>query len=312
MSAAHGHDHHHDHHHHGHGHAPAAFGRAFAIGIVLNTAYVAVEAGYGVASQSLALLADAGHNLGDVLALALAWTAALLARRRPGGRYTYGLRGSTVLAALANAVMLLIVTGGLAWEAIRRLAEPEPAAGATIMAVAAAGIVVNGGTALVFAAGRKGDANVRGAFLHMAGDALIALGVVVAGGLILATGWTWLDPAASLAVGVVIVLGTWSLLRQSLDLALQAVPAGIDRQAVEGYLAAIPGVTEVHDLHIWGIGTTETALTAHLVRPGHATDDRWIHGVADQIRDRFGIGHATLQVECGEGATCRLAPHDVV
>jgi cobalt-zinc-cadmium efflux system protein len=320
-----GHDHHHggghahhddDHHghgHHGHAHAPASFGRAFAIGIAANLFYVAVEAGYGLAAHSLSLLADAGHNLGDVLGLAAAWAAAWLGQRRPGGRYTYGLRRSSILVALGNAVTLLIVTGGIMWEAARRLMAPELPGGVTIMVVAAIGIAVNGGTALLFMAGRKDDLNLRGAFAHMAADALVALGVVIAGALILVTGWAWLDPVVGLVVSVVIILGTWSLLRQSLDLALDAVPAGIDRAAVEASLAQLPSVTEIHDLHIWAMSTTETALTAHLVRPGEATDDPLLRLAAAEMKHRFGIGHCTFQVESGaDDEPCDLAPDHVV
>ncbi len=296
-----------------HHHAPASFGRAFAIGIALNAAYVTVEAIYGVRANSLALLADAGHNFGDVLSLGVAWLAAWLARKAPSARYTYGLRGSSILAALSNAVVLLVVTGGIAWAAILRLAHPAASAGTTMMVVAAVGVAVNGFTAWMFAAGRKGDLNIRGAFLHMASDALVALGVVVAGGLILLTGQTWLDPAVSLIIGAIIVMGTWSLMRESLDLALQAVPTGIDRAAVLGYLAGLPGVAEVHDLHIWGMSTTETALTAHLVRPGGAIDDGLLHRACAELRARFSVHHATLQIESGAGAHgCELAPHEVV
>ncbi len=296
-----------------HRHAPASFGRAFAIGIALNAAYVTVEAIYGVLANSLALLADAGHNFGDVLSLGVAWLAAWLARKAPSARYTYGLRGSSILAALSNAAVLLVVTGGIAWAAILRLAHPAPAAGVTMIMVAAVGVAVNGFTAWMFAAGRKGDLNIRGAFLHMASDALVALGVVVAGGLILLTGQTWLDPAVSLVIGAIIIMGTWSLMRESLDLALQAVPTGVDRAAVLAYLAGLPGVVEVHDLHIWGMSTTETALTAHLVRPGGAIDDGLLHRACAELRARFSVHHATLQVESGAGAHgCELAPHEVV
>ncbi|MEO8927327.1 MAG: cation diffusion facilitator family transporter [Caulobacteraceae bacterium] len=302
---------HHDHGHHHH--APAAFGRAFAVGMALNGAYVIVEATYGVLANSLALLADAGHNFGDVLSLGVAWLAAWLARRAPSARYTYGLRGSSILAALSNAALLLVVTGGIAWAAILRLAHPAAAVGTTMMIVAAAGVAVNGFTAWMFASGRKGDLNIRGAFLHMASDALVAAGVVVAGGLILVTGWTWLDPAVSLIIGAIIVLGTWSLMRESLDLALHAVPTGVDRAAVLAYLGGLPGVSEVHDLHIWGMSTTETALTAHLVRPDGAIDDGLLHRACAELRTRFAVHHATLQVESGGGAhACELAPHEVV
>ncbi len=302
-----------DHAHHHHHHAPASFGRAFAIGIALNGGYVVVEAIYGVFANSLALLADAGHNFGDVLSLGVAWLAAWLARKAPSARYTYGLRGSSILAALSNAVMLLLVTGGIAWAAIQRLVHPAPSMGLTMMAVAAVGVAVNGVTALMFASGRKNDLNIRGAFMHMASDALVALGVVAAGGLILLTGWTWLDPAVSLVIGAVIVIATWSLMRESLDLALQAVPTGIDRAAILGYLNDLPGVSEVHDLHIWGMSTTETALTAHLVRPGGAVDDGLLHSACVELRTRFSVHHATLQVESGAGAhACELAPREVV
>lgn len=319
-----GHDHAHDHthghapgrHHHGgggHVHAPASFGAAFAIGIALNLAYVAGEAIYGVLSGSLALLADAGHNLGDVLGLGAAWLAAGLGRRRPGGRFTYGLRRSSILSALFNAILLLVVTGGIVAEAIRRLVEPAPVSGSVVMIVAAIGIAVNGVTALLFMSGAKNDLNLRGAFLHMASDALTAAAVVVAGLLIALTGWQRIDPAISLLVAVVIVLGTWSLLRQSVALALDAVPPGIDPAAVERTLRALPGVSDLHDLHIWGMSTTETALTAHLVRPGLPPDDALLRSAAATLERLYGIGHATFQVETGEdGEMCRLAPAQVV
>ncbi len=306
----------HEHHHHcagGHVHAPANFGRAFAIGIALNVAYVLAEAFYGVASHSLALLADAGHNLGDVLGLAAAWGASILSKRRPSGKYTYGLRRSSILAALGNAIVLLVVTGGIAWEGIRRLLEPEPTAGVTIMVVAAVGIFVNGITAWLFMSGRKGDMNVRGAFLHMASDALVAFGVVVAGGLILWTGWHWLDPAISLVISAVIVWGTWSLLRGSLDLSLDAVPEGVDKEKVETALRGLPGVVEMHDLHIWGLSTTETALTAHLVRGDAADDAGLLAHACEEMHQHFEIAHATFQFETPEMAVqCKLRPGEVV
>jgi cobalt-zinc-cadmium efflux system protein len=303
-----GHHHHHGGHHHAHSHAPADFGRAFAIGIALNGAYVVGEAVYGVLANSLALLADAGHNAGDVVSLGLAWLAAWLSKRTPSSRYTYGLRASSILAALANAVLLALVTGAIAWEAVLRLMHPQPAAGATMMAVAAVGIAINGVTALMFASGRDRDLNVRSAFQHMASDALVALGVVVAGAAILFTHWLWLDPAISLVISAVIVWGTWSLLREALALALAGVPPGVDQGGVADYLAGLPGVTDVHDLHIWGMSTTETALTVHLVRPGAALDDGLLTEVCAELRRRFAIHHATLQVECGE-APCELADH---
>jgi cobalt-zinc-cadmium efflux system protein len=328
---AHAHDHPHDHgdhghgdhdhgdhsHHHGfghaHSHAPANFGLAFAVGIALNAAYVVAEAVWGVLANSLSLLADAGHNLGDVLSLAVAWLATWLVRRAPSARYTYGLRSSSILAALSNAAVLLLVTGAIAWAAILRLVHPAPAGGVTMMAVAAGGVAVNAFTAWMFASGRKGDVNIRAAFQHMASDALVALGVVVAGAGVLATGWLWIDPVVSLVIGLMIVAGTWSLMRESLDLALHAVPAGVDRVGVLAYLEALPGVNEVHDLHIWGMSTTETALTVHLVRPGNALDDGLLHEICADLRSRFQVHHATLQIESGEGPQpCALAAHDVV
>lgn len=309
----HGHDHAHDHGIGGHHHVPADFGTAFAVGIGLNLAYVVGEAFYGVAVHSLALLADAGHNLGDVLGLAGAWLASVLGRRKPGGRYTYGLRRASVLAALGNAVLLLVVTGGIAWEAVRRIMEPEPSGGLVMVVVAAVGVAVNGATALLFMAGRKGDLNIRGAFLHMAADALVSLGVVVAGAVIMATGWLWLDPAVSLVVSGIIVAGTWGLLRDAVNFSLDAVPPGIDQDKVAAFLRGLPGVAEVHDLHIWGMSTTETAMTAHLVRPGAAIDDDMLHEACDSLRSRFGIHHTTFQVEDGSGVhPCRLRPAEVV
>ena len=319
----HDHDHGHEHPHgHAHGaarpgrrhsHAPTSFGRAFAVGIALNTTYVVVEALYGVLANSLALVADAGHNFGDVLSLAVAWFASSLARRAPTERYTYGLRGSSILAALSNAVVLLVVTGGVAWAAILKLIHPSPAGGLTMMAVASAGVLVNGATALMFASGRKGDLNVRAAFAHMASDALVALGVVASGGVILLTGWAWLDPAVSLAIGGLIVWGTWSLMRESLDLALQAVPASVNRADILDYLRGLPGVAEVHDLHIWGMSTTENALTAHLVRPGGDLDDSLLRRACTDLRERFFVHHATLQIEAGlADHPCDLAPTEVV
>lgn len=275
--------------------------------------FVIAEVGFGLISHSLALVADAGHNLCDVLALGLAWTAAILSRRLPCARYTYGLRRSSVLAALFNAVLLLVVTGGIAWEAARRFAEPTPVGSVTIIWVAAAGILVNTATALLFLAGRKGDLNIRGAFFHMAGDALVAAGVVATGLLILKTGWLWLDPVVSLVISVVLVAGTWHLLRDSLNLSLDGVPAGIDSTAVRRFLATLPGVREAHDLHIWGMSTTETALTAHLVRPGADVDDALLARTCAELKARFSIHHATLQIEGGNADhPCDLADHAVV
>jgi cobalt-zinc-cadmium efflux system protein len=305
----------HDHHHHSHSNAAAAldYGRAFAIGVALNLAYVVGEAGFGIASGSLALIADAGHNLGDVLGLFLSWGAAVLSRRRPGGRYTYGYRASSILAALANAVILLVVTGGIAWESIWRLWHPVPVAGATIAWVAAIGIIVNGGTALLFASGRRDDLNLRGAFLHMAADALVAAGVVVAGIAIVLTGLPWLDPAVSLVVSAVIAYGTWDLVRQSMRLALDAVPKGIEVETVRRHLLALPGVIAIHDLHIWGMSTTETALTCHLVIPGGHPGDAVLSEAARELEARFGIHHTTIQIELADtDEACALTPEHVV
>jgi cobalt-zinc-cadmium efflux system protein len=301
------------HSHAGHSHAPASFGRAFAIGIALNVAFVAIEAIYGLRAHSMALLADAGHNLSDVFGLMVAWGGAVLARSTPTRRHTYGLRSSTILAALTNAILLLVAIGAIAWEAIRRFGHPEPIAGGVVAVVAAIGIGVNGATALLFMAGRKGDLNVRGAFLHMAADAAVSAGVVIAGLVILKTGWLWLDPVISLVIVAVIAVSTWGLLRDSVNLALNAVPAHIDPEPVEKYLAALPGVREVHDLHIWGMSTTDVALTAHLIRPTVEDEDRMLLEVCDTLRDKFGISHATVQIERGHGPhPCVLAPNEVV
>ena len=296
---------------HAHAHAPASFGKAFAIGIALNVGFVAVEATYGVLANSVALLADAGHNLSDVLGLLVAWIATVLAKRPPSARYTYGMKGSSILAALFNAVFLLVAVGAIAWEAVQRFGEPAPVAGKTVMVVAAVGILVNGITAWLFASGAKGDINIRGAFLHMAADAAVSAGVVVAGLVILYTGWTWLDPVVSLAIVAVIVWSTWGLLRDSLAMSLAAVPPGIDPAAVRAHLASLPGVTAIHDLHIWPMSTTDVGLTAHLVVPGGAPGDAFLMRAARDVRERFGIGHATFQVETSEAA-CTLAPDHVV
>lgn len=315
------HHHHHTHHlesdthacDHHHSHAPKDFGKAFAIGIVLNIGFVIIEAAYGVWSNSLALLADAGHNLGDVLGLLLAWAATVLARRVPSQRFTYGLRSTSILATLTNSILLLVVTGGIAWEAISRFSQPNPVPGFTLIVIAAIGIVVNGATALLFMSGRKDDMNIRGAFLHMAADAAVSLGVVVAGVIIIFTGWQWLDPVVSLVIAVVIVVSTWGLLRDSIKLSLHAVPSNVEMAQVQGYLKTIAGVTEVHDLHVWGMSTTETALTVHLVMPTGHPGDREMAGISQQLHERFNIGHATIQIETGDTAEpCRLAPDHVV
>jgi cobalt-zinc-cadmium efflux system protein len=295
-----------------HVHAPASFGMAFAIGIGLNLTFVGVEFFYGVLANSVALIADAGHNLSDVLALVIAWVASALSKRAPSSHYTYGFRGSSILAALFNAVLLLVVVGAIAWEAVLRLFHPEPIASGTVMIVAAIGIVINGATAALFASGRKGDLNIRGAFLHMVADAAVSAGVLFAGLVIFYTGWLWLDPLTSLVIVGVIVWGTWSLLRDSLAMSLDAVPASIDPQAVRNYLSSCAGVSQVHDLHIWPLSTTENALTAHLVFPGGHPGDQFLLTAATELRQRFGIDHATLQIEISEDTACHLAPDHVV
>ena len=310
----HGHeDHgHHGHSHgHGHSHAPPANGFAFAVGTVLNLGFVVAEVVYGLSANSLALLSDAGHNLGDVLGLLIAWGALHLSRTLPTKRRTYGLRRSSILAALVNAVVLLVAVGAIAWEAAHRFGHPEAVAANTVIWVAAAGILVNTATALLFLAGRKHDLNVRGAFLHMAADAAISAGVVVSGLVIRLTGWQWLDAATSMAIAVLIVWGTWGLLREALNLAMDAVPEGIDMHAVEGYLAALPGVTAVHDLHVWGMSTTESALTAHLVMPQPPASDDFLDRLCTHLHERFRIGHVTVQLERGD-RECRQAPAHVV
>lgn len=300
-------------HAHEHGHAPARYDWAFALGIGLNLAYVALEAGFGLLAGSLALIADAGHNLSDVLGLALAWGAAWLSRQGPSLRRSYGYGRSSILAALANAVLLLVAVGAISLEAVRRLFEPQPVESATVLWVAAIGVLVNAGTALLFLKGRKGDLNIRGAFLHMVADAGVTVGVIVAALLIGWTGWLWLDPAVSLLIALVILVGTWGLLRHAVNLSLDAVPEGIDPHAVEAYLAAQPGVREVHDLHIWAMSTTDTALTVHLVRDGATVDDGLLARLRHELHHRFRIEHATIQVESGDPAhPCPMAPAHVV
>lgn len=291
---------------HGHHHGPAGYNRAFAIGIALNLGFVGVEAFYGLAANSLSLLADAGHNFSDVVGLLLAWAAIWLTGRRASKQRTYGFGRTTIMASLVNAVILLMSIGGIAWEAILRLGHPEPVADQTVMWVAAIGIAINASTAILFMAGSKDDLNIRGAFLHMASDAAVSLGVVVAAFIMGQTGWLWLDPIVSLIIVAVIAMGTWGLFHESLDLALDAVPAAIDHEAVEHYLAEIPGVIAIHDLHIWPLSTTSVALTAHLVNPNAVVDDALLHRVSTVLHQKFGIDHATLQIEKGE-SECLLA-----
>jgi cobalt-zinc-cadmium efflux system protein len=308
---AHGHHHedHHGHHHHG----PGPAERGFATGVTLNLGFVVLEAAAGILAGSMALLADAGHNLSDVLGLVMAWVAVRLTRRLPGGRRTYGWHRGTILAALANGMLLLVAVGVIILESVHRLLDPAPVATGVMLWVALAGVGVNVGTALLFARGREKDINRRGAYLHMMADAAVSGGVVVGALLIRLTGWYWVDPAFGLVIAGVILAGTWGLLRDAANLAMDAVPAGIDPAEVAAWLTAQPGVAEVHDLHIWALSTTETALTVHLVRPGATLDDGFLAGIQETLRDRFGIGHATLQVEAGDPAhPCVLAPAEAL
>ncbi|MGL4301879.1 MAG: cation diffusion facilitator family transporter [Sphingomonas sp.] len=308
-----GHEHGHGGHDHaGHSHAPADFGRAFAIGTVLNIGFVLVEAGYGFAVGSMALLADAGHNLSDVLGLLIAWGAATVAKRKPSGRYTYGLRSSSILAALLNALFLLVAISVIAIEAIRRFAEPSPVAGMTVIIVATIGIVINTATALLFMRGRKGDLNIRGAFLHMAADAAVSAGVVLAGLAIVFTGRSWIDPVTSLAIVAIVAVGTWGLLRDSVNMSLQAAPSGIDPTRIRDFLRKQRGVKDVHDLHIWPMSTTETALTAHLLVPEGYPGDAFTARLAVILKERFGIDHATIQIETDPTVGCALESDQTV
>jgi cobalt-zinc-cadmium efflux system protein len=301
----HGHAHHgHSHGHHGHHHHPADFGRAFAIGITLNLGFVVVEALYGLQANSMALLADAGHNLSDVLGLATAWGAAILSKRPPTKRFSYGLRASSILAALANSLVLIVAVALIAYHAIIRLIIPDLVEGETVTIVAGIGIVINAATALMFARGRRSDINVRGAYLHMVADAVVSAGVVVAGIAISATGWLWIDPIVSLAVAGLIFLAGADLLRDSVTMALAGVPRGIDPEKVEAHLAGLPGVARIHDLHIWPMSTTEFALTAHLVMPGGFPGDPFLAECSREIAHHFGITHSTLQIEIG--GACEL------
>jgi cobalt-zinc-cadmium efflux system protein len=307
------HDHTHDDHHGGgHVHAPAQFGAAFTIGVALNLGFVIIEVVYGIFGHSVALFADAGHNFGDVLGLLAAWTASILTRRPPTARYTYGLRASSILAAVFNAVFLLVTVGAISWEAIMRFGRPEPVAGAIVMIVAAIGIIINGVTAWLFAAGRNDDIDLRAAFMHMASDALVSAGVVVAGLVIALTGWLWVDPLVSLAVNAIIVLGTWGLLTDSLGMSMAAVPDRIDPAKVRAFLERQPGVVAIHDLHIWPMSTTEIALTCHLVMPGGHPGDVFLHKVAAGLASEFKIIHPTLQVELDPNSACALTSDEVV
>lgn len=288
------------HSHAGHSHAPKDFGFAFALGTALNLGFVIIEAIFGFLANSTALLADAGHNLSDVIGLLVAWGAAVLAKRPATDRFTYGLRASSILAALANALLLMMACGAIVWEAIGRFSEPKPIESITVIWVAAAGILVNGFTAWLFMSGRKSDLNIRGAYLHMVADAGVSLGVVVAGALMMLTGWLWVDPVTSIAIVIMILWSTWGLFCDSINLAMAGVPAHIDLAKVKDSLARLPGVTRVHHLHVWGMSTNEVALTAHLVMPGgHPGNDFYDHA-AQELRAHFGIDHPTLQIETDE------------
>ncbi len=309
------HDHDHDHNHgqvhahsHGHAHAPPSGGidARMGLAVVLNVCFVAIESAYGFAANSVALIADAGHNFGDVLGLLCAWAAMYLARRPPGGRLTYGLGRSSVLAALTNAVLLLVACGAIAWEAFGRLAAPPIVSGGIVMGVAAVGIALNGLSAVLLHAGNHDDLNRRSAFMHMLGDAAVSAGVLLSGGLILLTGWSWLDPVVSLLIVAVILIGTWGLLRDSVHLSLDGVPAGVNSSAVMAFLAGQRGVTDVHDLHIWALSTTSVALTAHLVVPDREAEESLLSTLSPNLKRRFQIEHSTLQIErdrCDHG--CR-------
>ena len=315
MPHNHSHDHAHDHSHsHGHSHgiggrahAPADFGRTFAITTGLNVALVAAQFGFGLWANSLALIADAGHNLSDVMGLVLAWAAFALAGWRPSSGYTYQMRAASILAALANALLLIVAVGVIAWEAIERFSTPQPVASGTVMLLAALGVVINGASAWMLSHGSKSDLNMHGAFLHMVADAAVSVAVIAAGFGIWLTGWQWLDPAVSLLISAVILVGTWRLLRDSLRLTLNAAPREIDPAAVRGYLEGLPEVTGVHDLHIWAMSTTENALTAHLVTPAGHPGDAFLHKVAEELEHRFGIGHTTVQIELESRGACPTA-----
>ncbi len=303
----------HDHHNHEHSHAPADFGKAFFIGILLNVLFIAIEVFYGLYANSLALLADAGHNASDVLGLFLAWGAVILSKRLPSERYTYGLQSSSILAALANAIFLLVASGGIGLEAIQRFSNPQESGSSTVMIVAGIGILINGFTAFLFMSGSKNDLNIRGAFLHMAADAAVSLGVVISAFFMLKTGYLWLDPFVSLIIAIIIIIGTWGLLRDSIMLSLHAAPRHVSTKKVRAFFSALPGVKEVHDLHIWAMSTTKIALTVHLLMPKAHPGDAFIKEITHQLEHDFQIHHATIQIEIGDiKGECGLAPDHVV
>ena len=309
----HGHDHGHDQGHglgRAHAHIPTNFGPAFALTTALNLGLVVVQVVYGLIADSVALLADAGHNFGDAIGLILAWIAYTLGRVRATERFTYGYRSASILSAFANAVLLLVATGAIVWEALRRITEPPEVAGVTVMVVAGAGVVINGLSAWILMAGQKHDLNIRGAYLHLVADAAVSVGVVLGGAVIVATGWNWVDPAVSLVIAVVIVWGTWSLLRESFELSMQAVPKGIVLAEVRTYLEALPGIAGVHHLHVWAMSTTENALTVHLVFPAGHPGDAFLNQVSDALSHKFRIHHPTIQIEIADGAACAIENHE--
>jgi cobalt-zinc-cadmium efflux system protein len=291
---------------HGHSHQISNYNRAFAIGVMLNVIFVAIEAGYGVAAGALALIADAGHNLSDVLSLLIAWGAALLATKPATEKRTYGFRKATIMASLASAILLLIALGGITWEAIGRFFDPKPVEGMTVIVVAAIGVVINTITALLFISGQKHDLNIRGAFLHMAADAGVSFGVVVAGIIIMVTGWLLIDPLISLLIVAVILVGTWSLLRDSMNLAIDSVPKGIDIAGIKRYLTSLENVSQIHDLHVWPMSTTEVALSVHLIIVDNSLDNSLLPELQQQLHDRFSIDHSTIQVERQDDGPCML------
>ena len=291
---------------HGHSHQIRNYNRAFAIGVMLNVIFVAIEAGYGVAAGALALIADAGHNLSDVLSLLIAWGAALLATKPATEKRTYGFRKVTIMASLASAILLLIALGGITWEAIGRLFDPKPVEGMTVVVVAAIGVVINTTTALLFISGQKHDLNIRGAFLHMAADAGVSFGVVVAGIIIVVTGWLLIDPLIGLFIVAVILVGTWSLLRDSMNLAIDSVPKGIDMAGIKRYLTSLENVSQIHDLHVWPMSTTEVALSVHLIIVDDSLDNSLLPELQQQLHDRFSIDHSTIQVERQDDGPCML------
>jgi cobalt-zinc-cadmium efflux system protein len=291
---------------HDHNHQIKNYNHAFAIGISLNLIFVAIEAGYGIVEGSLALIADAGHNLSDVLSLLLAWGAAFLSTKAPTEKRTYGFRKVTIMASLASAILLLVTLGGIAWEAIGRLFDPKPVEGMTIIVVAAIGVVINTVTALLFISGQKHDLNIRGAFLHMAADAGVSLGVVFGGIIILFTGWLLTDPIISLLIVIVILIGTWSLLRDSMSLAIDSVPKGINIAEIKSYLTGLENVSQIHDLHVWPLSTTEVALSVHLIIVGDSLSNDFLAKLQHELHDHFNIGHSTIQVEKQDDDSCML------